>query len=135
MAAVKHPAGENQHTKRRANKQAAAQREAWKERIEPGKIMSRLLACHEGKVTLTPSEIKAGEVVLDRLMPRLSAVEETHADPLDSLSRDDILQRIQALLAADPTLLGELVAADARNRKDSDPTPEVVHVLRASDCC
>lgn len=78
------------------------------------------------KVDLTPAQLKAYELVLDRVVPRLSAVEQTQVNELDTLSREDILARIQTLLAADPSLLAELVAANARSTSASIPNATVI---------
>jgi hypothetical protein len=116
----------NQHSKRQADKQAAEQREAWKDRIQPGKLLAKLEADMDGKVELSASQIKAAEVVLDRLVPRLSSIEQTEVNEMDSLSREDILSRIQTLLQSDPTLLPELVALQARGVKDAPVNVTVV---------
>ena len=116
----------NQHSKRKADKQATEQREAWKDRIQPGKLLAKLEAHMDGKVELSASQIKAAEVVLDRLVPRLSSIEQTEVNEMDALSREDILRRIQALLQSDPTLLPELVALQAREVKDAPATVAVV---------
>lgn len=90
----------DQHSKRQADKQAAEQREAWKDRIKPGKLLSKLEAHMDGKVELSASQIKAAEVVLDRLVPRPSSIEQAEVNEIDALSRKDLLGRIQALLQA-----------------------------------
>jgi BMFP domain-containing protein YqiC len=69
--------------------------------------------------------------VLDRLIPRLSAVEQTEVNELDKLSREEIEARMAALLHEHPGLLARLIALEARNQKDSGPSvPEIVQVVR-----
>ena len=116
----------NQRSKCKADKQAAEQREAWKDRIQPGKLLAKLEAHMDGKVELSASQIKAAEVVLDRLVPRLSSIEQTEVNEMDALSGEGILGRIQALLQADPTLLPQLVAMQAREVKDAPTNVTVI---------
>jgi hypothetical protein len=79
-----------------------------------------------GHVELSPNRIKAIEVLLSKLVPSLSAVEEKQLNELNSLSREDILLRIQALLRSDPTLLPEVVALQAREVKEAPANVTVV---------
>ena len=109
--------GGNHHTQRRVNRNVKESREAWKDKLRVSHLMNILAECGDGRVELTPTRIKAIEVLLDRLVPRLSSVEQVEVNALDQLSREEILARIQALIAADPTLLPELVALDARDRQ------------------
>ena len=83
----------------------------------------------QGDRIANPQQIKSAEILLDRLVPRLAAVEETHVNELDALDREAILSRIQALLAADPTLLPELIALDAKQQAS---VPASVSLLKPS---
>ena len=107
-------AGANHHTQKRRIKRTEEQRENWADRVRVGKLMQMLEECAQGRVQLEGSQIKSIEVYLDRTLPRLSAVEQTEVNELDTLSREDILARIQLLLKSDPSLLPELVALQAR---------------------
>jgi hypothetical protein len=97
-------------------------RDDWKERIRAGNILARLEKhLGEGKVDeelvpLLPTQIKAAEIILDRILPRLSAVEQTQVNELDTMSREDLLTRIKSLLDTDPTLLPELVGMSVRQQ-------------------
>lgn len=113
----------NQHTVALANNKAKEQREDWKAKISAGNILKRLEDGGEGLIDLTPSQIKCYEVVLDRIVPRLSAVEQTEVNELDTLDRASILERIRTILQLDPTLLTELVALQAREAAESPSAP------------
>jgi hypothetical protein len=104
-------------------KRGQAQREAWKDRIQPGKLLAKLEAHTNGKIQLSASQIKSAEVLLDRLVPRLSSIEQTDVNEMDAL----ILGRIHALLQSDPTLLPELVALQAREVREAPAKVTVVH--------
>lgn len=119
-------AGGNQYTKRLSEKRAGEPRDAWKERVQVGKLMTLLDDMVTGRKRPNPTKIRGIEVLLDRLLPRLQATELTQVSDLDTLTRDEILERIAALLKADSTLLPELIALDARSRLGLDSQTEQV---------
>jgi len=108
------------------SKRSADQRDAWKERVDIGKIMSLMAEAAEGTRQVNPSQINAAALVLDRFIPRLSSIVQTERNELDTLSREDILGRIQALRQSDLTLLPELVALQAREVKEAPANVTVV---------
>ena len=79
--------GGNQHTKSVEIKRSQEQRDAWKERVDVGKIMSLMAEAAEGTRQVNPSQINAAALVLDRFIPRLSSTEVTERNELDSLRR------------------------------------------------
>lgn len=97
-------------------------RDAWKERVQIGKVMTLLHDMVAGRKKPNASKIRAAEVILDRLLPRLQATELTQVSDLDTLTREEILERIGTLLASDPTLLPELIAINARNAAAAQQT-------------
>lgn len=107
--------GTNQYTQASENKRHGEVRDAWRERVDIGSTLALLDEFASGAKEAKPSQIKAIEIKLDRFVPRLSAVEISEVNELDTLSREDILARIQLLLRSDPTLLTELVAIQARD--------------------
>ena len=116
----------NQYSKAVETKRSQRDRDAWKDKVDIGVLM-RILS--DGAIKgrpLKPTQIKAAEVVLDRLVPRLSATEITEVNELDSLSREEVLTRIQSLLQSDPTLLPELVGLEARKVHAEQVTSTVV---------
>ena len=81
----------------------------WREAISATKILKRLEDHGDGKLDnpLDQTQIKAYEVILSRLVPSLSAVEQTTVDA--PRSQDEIINDIKALLAANPALLETLL--------------------------
>ena len=108
--------GRNQHMQARGDRRAKEGRDAWREQLKVSQLMKRLVDCGERRISLNPTQIKALEVVVDRLVPRLSSTEVVEANELDSMSREEILARIAAILAAEPSLLQELIALNARQQ-------------------
>src|SRR5258708_31880434 len=83
--------------------------EDWKAKISASMLMNRLADHGSGKVRLGPTQVKAIEVVLDRLTPRLSTVEQTITDSRDNLSEDQVVGYLQGLFTAKPELLDKLI--------------------------
>lgn len=99
------------HSRPRASKHSAANAAAI--------IRNRLLDHHVGKIELTATQIKAGEVVLDRLMPKLSAIEHTDANPRDTLDPAELVRQLKALFAERPELLAQVI--DAAKVEEAPP--------------
>jgi hypothetical protein len=73
------------------------------------RIENRLQDHFDGKKRLTPTQLKAGELLYARLRPVLSAVEQTVTDARDTLSEDQLLAQLCALFAAKPDLYERVV--------------------------
>lgn len=117
----------NHHTVAIEGKRSKEQRDAWRERVQIGQLMEDLIACYNDPTRpKSANQIKCAEIVLDRFVPRLSATEITEVNELDSLSREEVLTRIQSLLQSDPTLLPELVGLEARKVHAEQVTSTVV---------
>jgi hypothetical protein len=72
-------------------------------------LLNRLKAHGDGKVRLSGTQVKAIEVILDRITPKLSAVEQTVTDSRDSLTEDQLLAQLCAIFAAKPELYRRVV--------------------------
>ena len=101
------------------------QREGQKNASRAHLIRRRLLDHGLGKIDMVPSQVKALEVLLDRLEPRLSAVEHTEANPRDAADPGALLQQLQALIAEKPHLL-ELLKAPQQSA-ETVPQDQVKH--------
>lgn len=98
--------------------------DSWKENIRASMLMKRLEDHYLGKLEkpLDSSQIKAAEVILARLVPTLSAVEQTVVNTADAQSEGDILSNLNALLTAHPGLLDTLIAM-RQAKSEPDPVP------------
>lgn len=83
--------------------------DAHKDAILRSKIENRLQNHFDGKKRLSPSQLKAGEILYARLRPVLSAVEQTVTDVRDSLTEDQLLAQLCAIFAAKPELYRRVV--------------------------
>lgn len=49
----------------------------WKDKIKAGVIMQRLMACVDGEVELTSTQVKAADILLKKVVPDLARSELT----------------------------------------------------------
>lgn len=81
--------------------------ESWREKIRISEIINRLQDFTTGKCEMSPAQVKAAQVLLDRVMPTLSASEVTKrtetVDPQELLAKlkDSIGEEAYARLAKD----------------------------------
>jgi len=78
--------------------------------INASKIVSRFQKHMDGDLELTPTQIRAGEILLDRALPKLSAVEQTVIDPAASMSEAEILAQLMDLARKHPQIIRKLQA-------------------------
>jgi len=78
--------------------------------INASKIVSRFQKHMDGDLELTPTQIRAGEILLDRALPKLSAVEQTVIDPASALSEEEILAQLVDLARKHPQIIRKLQA-------------------------
>jgi hypothetical protein len=98
--------GNNQWTKAAKSNSPADKRrlENWRERFRADMLVSMLAEHAAGRVEKSATQIKAIEIVLDRIEPRLSAVEQTHIDSDATKSESELIQEAIALFKAHPEL-------------------------------
>ena len=92
----------------------------WRESVQAGSIIKRLRDHGDGKLEneLSPTQIKAYEVILARLVPTLTAVEQTNVNTEDSLTEEQILLKLQQVIDAHPEVVAKMLQA-----KQSKPDP------------
>lgn len=97
-----------------------ARSESWKDSIDASKLMNRLIDHYDGKLEkpLDATQIKAAEVVLSRLVPTLSAVEQTNLNPADQITEAQLINQLAAILSAKPELLPQLIALQAKPQSE-----------------
>lgn len=102
------PKGHNQWTKRRNTPGDQEKLEKWRERYKAHGIIQTLHDHGQGKIKLEATQIKALEIVLDRLEPRLSSIEQTVIEP----PKDEraLLLELREAIEADPAFRSQLQA-------------------------
>lgn len=78
--------------------------------IPAGHLVSRLKKHADGEIELSPTQIRAAEILLDRALPKLSAVEQTVIDPASALSEEEILAQLVDLARKHPQIIRKLQA-------------------------
>ena len=94
--------------------------DSWREKISASMLVNRLKDHVDGKNKLEPTQIKAAEILLARVAPTLSAVEQTNIDPEQTLTEQQLMDKLVALIDAHPDLVQRALAAKAR--KDAGAT-------------
>lgn len=108
--------GGNQYTARREQKTALENAARWQDnpRFNAGVLLTRLENAASGVAPLSAPQIKCIELMLDRVAPRLSAVEQTVIEPAARLSDAEIRAQLADLVANNAGILQELLAEHAR---------------------
>lgn len=96
--------------------------ESIRKRIKVGMLVSRLEDASEGRVEMSPTQVAAAKILLDKAIPSLSAVEQTTIDPSAALGESDIREQLRTLLQAHPDIVGELLGEQARKAREGEKT-------------
>lgn len=101
-------------------------------RINSGRIIAQLQKAADGKIDLTPTQITAGKILLDKSLATLTAVESTTIDPAATRSEAELYADLKALIAAHPDLIQSALAEHAREqgKKPSD-APQQTPIIGA----
>lgn len=94
----------------------------WAQRV--GEIKKRLAdsALGEGEKQMTPAQVKAAEVILDRHEPRLASVDQTVRDERDVADPSELAARLAALFHEKPALFEQVKAmCSATNQSVATP--------------
>jgi hypothetical protein len=67
-------------------------------------ISNRIADCAEGNLEMTAAQLKAAEMILNRMVPVLSAVPMINDDDTESLTREEIQTRIKQAVENNPML-------------------------------
>ena len=87
-----------------------------KAKIGTGLILKRLENHVIGKLELSATQIQAAHILLRKTIPDLSSIEQVTINPDNTLTEQEIKDRIAALVSNNPALLEQL--------KQADSTPE-----------
>ena len=78
--------------------------------IQSTQLVNRLKKHARGEIEMSPTQIRAAEILLDRVIPKLSAVEQTVIDPAASMSKEEILAQLVDLARKHPQIVRKLQA-------------------------
>jgi hypothetical protein len=106
----------------------AARNKAWtpekvRQRIRTSMLVRRLKNHVLGKVEMSPTQLKAAEILLKKALPDLSAVE--HSGSIEQpMTRDAIIERLTQLHAA---AVASHVDGGTPGSSESDDSPATTH--------
>lgn len=89
--------------------------------IQATALVNRLKKHADGKIEMSPTQIRAAEILLDRALPKLSAVEQTNIDPAASMSESEILAQMADLAKKYPHILRQVMVSLGPKAADSAP--------------
>lgn len=105
------PKAENHFTTGKRSKQD----EATKDRIRAELLAQRLHAFvtgtkdeHGRNVELSPAQVSAAKVLIDKGKPSLQAVEQQQVNEWDKMDEEEVLEMVKALITANPGLIQRL---------------------------
>ncbi len=77
--------------------------------IDVGKIIRKLQRTIDGKIEMTPGQIKAAMILLDKSLPTLQAVDSHISTDTPSMSREECEQALREYLLANPALVTQVM--------------------------
>jgi hypothetical protein len=75
--------------------------------IKVGNIINRLQKAAMGEVEMTPTQLNAAKLLLDKTLPSLCATEISQPEP--QRTREELVETLQSMVRANPELLDVLV--------------------------
>lgn len=78
-------------------------------RIQAAALVKRLQAHVLGELDMSPTQVRAAEVLLNKVLPNLQAAELHHFDETQHATEAELVERLRAMLAALPPELRALV--------------------------
>jgi hypothetical protein len=94
----------------------------WKDAISLSMLHKRLTDHIDGKIELTSTQVKSIELILQRGVPTLSAVEQTTISEDEKLDDNQILAKLSALIEQHPDIVQQALAL--RARQSTAPLPD-----------
>jgi hypothetical protein len=98
------PKGQNAYTTGKRDKMDAAQ----KAKIRAAFAADKLESYMKGEIELTPAQVSAAKILMDKGMPSLQAVEQTQVNEFEQMSEEEILGLVNALITSNPGLIAKL---------------------------
>jgi hypothetical protein len=78
------------------------------------------------KNTLTPTQVSAAKILMDKGKPSLQAVEQTNIEPALARTESEIIESLNKIIDANPDILTQLIAIRARSEA-SKPVDATQH--------
>lgn len=105
--------------------------DSWRAGVQIAMIRTRLHDHIEGKVNMSPTQLQACKVLLDKAIPSLVQQDITVSESNEPRSIEDMQLELMRLLAANPALLSMLQAGGASLSLGS-PEPQPVGAMESA---
>ena len=80
---------------------------ATKDKIRAENLCQRLDSFVAGEIQLSPAQVNAAKILIDKGKPSLQAVEQSQSDPWADKSEQELLDSVRALISSHPALLAQ----------------------------
>ena len=78
-----------------------------KDKIRAEMLSQRLEQFIAGEVELSPAQVSAAKILIDKGKPSLQAVQQSHEDPWADKSEQELMDSVRALISSHPALLAQ----------------------------
>ena len=102
-----------------------------RDRVRAEYAAAKLEAHIAGTLKMSPSQVQAAKVVIDKGKPSLSAIEATVVDAAATRSEADIIGDLRALFAAHPGLVQQILCEQAKDVSPGQPNESNAALLSA----
>ena len=96
-------------------------------KIQSSNLVTRLQKHANGEIEMSPTQIKAAEILLSKSLSSLSSMEVNTISNNDKMTEAEIMAKIADMIRADPRLTSMVVPGQAREIEDAvqvvDPLP------------
>lgn len=100
----------------------------WKDQLRASMLHKKLTDHIDGKIDLEPTQVRSIELILQRCIPTLTATELTTVNESEKLDENQLLAKLEALIAAHPDLVQRALAAAAKRKAEGATLGATPHV-------
>jgi hypothetical protein len=115
------PEGQNAYTTGKRDRMDPAQ----KAKIRAAFAADKLEMYMKGEIDLTPAQVSAAKILMDKGMPSLQSVEQREVSEFEKMSEDEMRSMVQALITAHPWLIKEFTPGPQLANPSSDEQEQV----------
>ncbi len=101
-----------------------AKAERAKDAVRAELLAQRLDAFVRGECELSPAQVQAAKILIDKGKPNLSSVDQTLHDAADEMTESELAAKIKAVVQKQPELLSKILGEIARQGREQPEDKE-----------
>lgn len=82
--------------------------QATKDKIRAEQLSNRLEKFINGEIELTPAQVNAAKILIDKGKPNLQAIEQRQSDPFEGMNEQELMEALRALISSNPEVARHL---------------------------